>query len=1074
MMSSNVRGYHSKKEVIANILHYFTMDIVCLQETHVTGNSKIKIPGFYSFAKNRPNAGSKGGVAILVREILKDSAVLIHESKDSEMIAVKFCCFKPNLVVINYYARQENTTPANVISDHLSEIFSLTERLTTEGNMVIAAGDWNVSVGAEVLTDNCPDLSRGGKLFNTLMEMNPELELLNCRHDGPSITHIDASGGRGRCLDLVIANSAAAERTGGVIVDTDRFITPYRFIARTEERRFTDHLTVHWEMNLPEIAVKEDESQYEVWNRTKRLGDGWYAYHLDKGTGKLVKLLNQRESSDYVMKRLTKEDTNAKYRGYGLRVIEPGKWDAVEDRRIELYRAEEVQKVVNKVKEDRKNYRVPLQVFAMRKHHLTAERGDMFSAVIHPETGKAVETREGVMSAILRHTEITLTQRKEQPECYKLLTKSKREFVEICKMEEETAKNNTILFEDFLETLQDLASRNKNCYADLKKWGPKFRIFIYWFLKRVYETADVPEKFMETNLQALYKGKGSRRDLSSYRFLHLKEGIPKLFEALVMQKCKADMWAGFPDTQIGGLPNSRCEEHLYVIMTMMALTETNTAWAPRGFIVIFKDLEKAFDSVSCIHTLASAAEDGVRGQRLTLLDELNKETTFRLVGDAERKTFKKPFAGAQGTCFAATSMSSAMAKPQHRMIDSYMRRTGKELGVRVFKERILIDEVNFVDDEGAVCGSADSARKKGEIITNASYELNVKVHDQKTRWMAFGKEDWVAEVKKELETNPIVIQGHPIKQSSQEKYLGMLLSDEGRKKTIRDQMEYRFSQCVMKIQQIRGMLERPTMRAIGWLACLRTLFDSIVTSTAMYSAGAWVGMVERDYHYANQEMKRLLLMLLNLNSKVNLLHLCYELKLLPWAHEIRRRKLTFVSFLCHTKAGQASRLAVAESNIEWKKGLVYEARKIASKVGLPDPSLVYLSTEAVSEAISQQARKECWEAMLAGKYIHADIKTEAFEPTYMFDPSLTNQDQKILLAFRMGTMYFKRRYSKMFEDVLCPFCSVEDDTLDHSLTCLKNPVRKPRTKELEDMLPYLRELDKLREEKFSCGLFPGL
>ena len=143
-------------------------------------------------------------------------------------------------------------------------------------------------------------------------------------------------------------------------------------------------------------------------------------------------------------------------------------------------------------------------------------------------------------------------------------------------------------------------------------------------------------------------------------------------------------------------------------------------------------------------------------------------------------------------------------------------------------------------------------------------------------------------------------------------------------------------------------------------------------------------------------------------------------------------------------------------------------------MGLPDPSLVYLSTEAVSEAISQQARKECWEAMLAGKYIHADIKTEAFEPTYMFDPSLTNQDQKILLAFRMGTMYFKRRYSKMFEDVLCPFCSVEDDTLDHSLTCLKNPVRKPRTKELEDMLPYLRELDKLREEKFSCGLFPGL
>ena len=100
-MSSNTRGIASKKEVIANILHSFNIDFMCLQETHTTGKAKINIPGFYSFTKNRPNAGSKGGVAIIIREIWKEEAVLVHEGVDSELIAIKICGFVPNLVIIN-------------------------------------------------------------------------------------------------------------------------------------------------------------------------------------------------------------------------------------------------------------------------------------------------------------------------------------------------------------------------------------------------------------------------------------------------------------------------------------------------------------------------------------------------------------------------------------------------------------------------------------------------------------------------------------------------------------------------------------------------------------------------------------------------------------------------------------------------------------------------------------------------------------------------------------------------------------------------------------------------------------
>ena len=91
LMDINVRGLNSKLEVLTNVLHKYQIDFATLQETHVNGSSKIKIPGYYSFSKNRPVRGSKGGVAILIGEIYKDQAVLIHESSKCEFIAVKLC-----------------------------------------------------------------------------------------------------------------------------------------------------------------------------------------------------------------------------------------------------------------------------------------------------------------------------------------------------------------------------------------------------------------------------------------------------------------------------------------------------------------------------------------------------------------------------------------------------------------------------------------------------------------------------------------------------------------------------------------------------------------------------------------------------------------------------------------------------------------------------------------------------------------------------------------------------------------------------------------------------------------------
>lgn len=1074
MMDINVRGINSKLEILINILHMLCIDILTIQETHVNGSSKIKIPGYYVFQQNRPKRGSKGGVAIAVREILKDQAVLIHESSQCEFIAVKLCNMRPNVCILNYYAKQENVTPPNVIHEHLSEVFGLATRLTDEGHAVYTIADWNIGIGNLVLSDNCPTITRGGKVFNDLMLANPEFELLNSRYHGSSVTHIDASGGKGKCLDMVIANAAAAGSVTGFIVDETKLATPYRYFHKTGTRRYTDHLALIWEAEWQE-KYQDVSDKYTLWNFSKKLGDGKFAYTLERGVNGLIMALNtEKDDINNLIKRVLSDKENAMHRGYGKRLVEAAKWKHLEDERIELYRLEEIEKAVNKARETSKSARVPLHIFQMRKSHTLAERGEVISSVIHPETGRVVETKAEIDQAIRRHNEINLDQYDDQPEPYKEHMRFKLEYIEMAKLQDENERASTLQFEDFLDCLKMLVGKNKNCYSEMKKWGPKYTIFIYWLMKRIYESEEIPDLFLKTSLQALYKNKGSRKDLGNYRFLHLKDGLAKMFEALVMMKCKKDMWDDFPESQIGGLPNSRTTEHLYVIVTLMAMCEWKAEWSPKGVVIIFKDVRKAFDRCSAIHTVYSAAKAGVSGRPLRILEKLNKRTVFEVVGDDSKTEFVREWAGAQGTIFTATACSKAMPEPMHDLIKAWETDTGMELGVRLGPDKVMVSEADFVDDESALCNSAEAARVKGNLITRASEHLNVKVHPQKTKILVVGEKRWKEETLKDLETNPVMIAGEKVEMSDSERYLGMMINENGLKATVEQQMKFRISECNAKISQIMILLEKPTMLSFGYLAGLRTLFDSVMSATALYSSSCWAGMTAKDYEWIDKEQKRLLFTMLRINSKTTVKHVLHELGLIQWSWLVKKEKISLVSFLCQGKEGQASRVCLSEAKANLKKGLVFEARKIASEVGLPDPTTVLISAETASEAITTAARTELWESVMSSKWVHVMVRSTRYKPDYyIYETEWSGYQQKLWMAYRLGILLFKRRYAGRFNNVECIWdqCS-NDDTLEHSLVCPYYDLERPEdTEHIGQMIPFLEKLSKVREAVIGHGLF---
>ena len=98
-----------------------------------------------------------------------------------------------------------------------------------------------------------------------------------------------------------------------------------------------------------------------------------------------------------------------------------------------------------------------------------------------------------------------------------------------------------------MEAVKVLSERNKTVYKDLKCWGPKMRIMVYYALQTCHDEESLPAEFTQMNLQALYKNKGSRKDLNNYWFLHLRSTLAKLFEYIMMMKVKDTMYHSFPE-----------------------------------------------------------------------------------------------------------------------------------------------------------------------------------------------------------------------------------------------------------------------------------------------------------------------------------------------------------------------------------------------------------------------------------------------------------------------------------------------------------------------------------------------
>ena len=277
-------------------------------------------------------------------------------------------------------------------------------------------------------------------------------------------------------------------------------------------------------------------------------------------------------------------------------------------------------------------------------------------AVKDPRTGETVVSTEDIKRVNLEHCVEVLKNnvpKKEVEELFKVQSKSHDNM-----MLDETDKETTIEESEYKEVLKKFKKKNKKSYHFLTKSGDKFQNSIFKLSKRMFDEERFPRDFSRTTLHQVWKRKGSKEDLNNHRYIHMKEWLPRLVEALTVNIMKDDIIESGNKFQIGGVPGHRVEEHLIVVKSVIQLYISKKS----GVIMQLADIQKFFDSEVLRTVMTSLKKANMNKKAYWCWFKLNQQTVINVATPAGMS--KKAEVGeivAQGSGGAALASGADVA-----------------------------------------------------------------------------------------------------------------------------------------------------------------------------------------------------------------------------------------------------------------------------------------------------------------------------------------------------------------------------------------------------------------------------
>ncbi|KAL4091248.1 hypothetical protein QTP88_025970 [Uroleucon formosanum] len=131
LVNWNANGIKSKKSSLIEFLFRHNIDIACLTETHLKNTETFKINGYNIYRRDRDTIHSFGGVAILIKRIIKHHQLITSELTNLEATSIMVSTDKFEIKIISAY----NPPNKKIQRDDINELF--------KDNPTILLGDLN-------------------------------------------------------------------------------------------------------------------------------------------------------------------------------------------------------------------------------------------------------------------------------------------------------------------------------------------------------------------------------------------------------------------------------------------------------------------------------------------------------------------------------------------------------------------------------------------------------------------------------------------------------------------------------------------------------------------------------------------------------------------------------------------------------------------------------------------------------------------------------------------------------------------------------------------------------------------
>ena len=1050
----NLRGYSSKKMSFNNILDSGDYDFVILTETHLYGESKPKHKDYNFIVKNRPRVNGKGGVAIGYKKELSDSVVKIFEGTDgNEFLLVQVNGYSETIVLGVYYGAQEQTAAPGKINRDLGEVVSEIYKNDQLGRKVFVAGDFNIHIGEIVLPGNDPSVTKGGKVF---LEMCEEmgLELVNKKWKGNPRTHFDVSSGTSRTLDLVVTN--CIDDHENFVIDHERKVTPYTMKVSGQNviENHCDHVAMTGELK---VERKKKLEKIKKWNTAKPGGKKEFRRLTDEAADELYKIIKENPNVNVMMKKIKQLIDRLKRAAFGLRTVTKKKQEREDNEKLMLKRTDALSKEVETMNTDR--LRQSERVFKARKKVLANNDDELLEVLKNHKTGGRMATAEEIFKDALDYNVKVLEKNENTSEESKELRKEKEEVVRACEEFETEESEKPLRWEEYLSVVEDVLASKKGCYSDFAWAGPRWKATLFLMFQRLYMGEVMPKEFRETRLKKLYKRKGPKSELSSYRFIHLKQWAPKIMEKIVMKRIKGRMQRNTPEMQIGGRAESRTVEHIGTVLAVCDMEMKEKG----GIVKQDFDIKKCFDQVWLSDTLYDVASCGVSGKELRVIKKLSEEIEISVVGDpGKNKALIKNSTG-QGTGYAPPACSLTMAAT----LDRKFKQKGGEMEVG----GMMFSPLMFVDDASRMTRNAEQARDGGKTITESLDELALQAHDQKSVQVVMGGKKFRDEMTKQLEENPVKVQGFDMRVVPEEVYLGFCFSQDSKKSKTRS-IEIRMAKVKAKTAQAKGLLTDDLIQRVGWLQAVQSIYQSEILATALYAAEVYTNLTQKQLNMIESGLKESLYTMLEVSQYTNYAAVLSELNLVKVNHSIASLQITFLNSLMHEKKSgyYLHTLKVQEEKYPGS-GLIGEVKRLCRTYGLPDVSEIPLEKEVIKEAIKTKARRELWLETLKVRKVPLIIDELKSNKLYWHYPK---REAMLVFNYKVGQLEFKnyrrQEMKRKFGDINCVKGCEEPDDLEHVKSCGR--YRTKWTEKTDSHPKYLVEfLKDLESERLAATNF---